>query len=114
MTNDNPNTSPGAASSTKQVKISLAMLPAGTKEGDSLSLKVTSVDQATGTAYCMADVAPAIGEHEMEGGEPTGEPPANEESDDAPMDTKTLLGPMDGLKNYLVQKSMDVPKNQGR
>lgn len=89
------------------MKVPMASLPPGTKEGDSLELTVKSIDPVSN----MVELAPEgeemepkdsvtdDGEHEAESGEPS-------------MDTKTLLGPMDGLKNYLVQKSQDVPKNQ--
>lgn len=90
------------------IKISMASLPPGTKEGDMVELTVESVDPGTNMAVMS---------HE---GEKTDEPKdtvsdnGEEESPASPsMDTKTLLGPMDGLKNYLVQKSQDVPKNQG-
>lgn len=90
------------------IKVSVASLPHA-KEGDVIQLRVTGMDPTTDmlmlepavdTATEHTDSVTDDGEHEAEGGEPT-------------MDTKTLLGPMNGLKNYLVQKSQDVPKNQG-
>jgi len=97
------NQAPGAP---KQIKISLADLPPGTGEGDSLTVKVTNVNQATGVAFLSAD-SPQPSQSEPE--EDT--QPENESN---PKDTSVLLGPMDGLKNYLVKKSMDAPSNSGR
>lgn len=92
------------------IKVSAASLPPGAKEGDMLQLRIKGTDPTTD----MVLLEPVHDEEESQPmdsveGEPEGDEPT------APsMDTKTLLGPMSGLKNYLVQKSQDVPKNQGR
>lgn len=91
------------------IKIAMGSLPPGTKEGDTLELTVKAVDP-------VSNMVELTHEGDAAGAEPTDS--VTEESDgeepSAPsMDTKTLLGPMSGLKNYLVQKSQDVPKNQG-
>lgn len=111
MMPNNPPMGDMPAKPVKQpMKVSMADLPPGTKEGDTVEMVVKKVDPVSN----MVELA-------HEGEEPEVEPTdsvTEEEDGDEPsapsMDTKTLLGPMSGLKNYLVQKSQDVPKNQGR
>lgn len=90
------------------IKVSVASLP-NAKEGDVVQLRVTGTDPTTD----MVMLEPVHDEMTPPTDSVEGEEPA-EESAGPSMDTKTLLGPMSGLKNYLVQKSQDVPKNQGR
>lgn len=106
-----PNNPPmGDMKPVKQpIKISMASLPPGTKEGDMVELTVESVDPATNMAVMSHE-----GDAEAEPKDTVTDDGDEEKSETPSMDTKTLLGPMDGLKNYLVQKSQDVPKNQGR
>lgn len=92
------------------MKVPMASLPPGTKEGDSLELTVKSIDPVSN----MVELAPEGEEMDAEPKDSVTDDGEEEKTGEGPsMDTKTLLGPMDGLKNYLVQKSQDVPKNQG-
>lgn len=93
------------------IKVSVASLP-NAKEGDMIQMRVTGTDPTTDMLMLEPVMDHAMQEPDSVEGEPDGEHEA--ESGEPSMDTKTLLGPMDGLKNYLVQKSQDVPKNQGR
>lgn len=89
------------------IKVSASSLPPGSKEGDTIQLRVKGTDPTT-DMILLEPVQDAMAPQDSVEGEP------DEEGSTSPtMDTKTLLGPMDGLKNYLVQKSQDVPKNQG-
>lgn len=90
------------------IKVAMASLPPGTKEGDMLELTVKSIDPVSN----MVELAPE-GEEKDEPKDTVTDDGEEEKSEGPAMDTKTLLGPMDGFKNYLVQKSQDVPKNQG-
>lgn len=108
MMPNNPPMGDAPAKPVKQpIKIAMGSLPPGTKEGDTLELTVKTVDPVSN----MVELT-----HEGDAEELTDsvtEESDGEESSAPSMDTKTLLGPMSGLKNYLVQKSQDVPKNQG-
>lgn len=109
MMPNNPPMGDMPAKPVKQpMKVSMADLPPGTKEGDTVELVVKKVDPVSN----MVELAPE-GEADAEPTDSVTDDAADDEPTAPSMDTKTLLGPMSGLKNYLVQKSQDVPKNQG-
>lgn len=80
-------------------KIPLALLPAGTQPGQRISLTVTGIDAVTGMATVVPDavqnaVAPAPG---VTPGAP--KPDA--------VDKSITMGPMDGLRTYLFNKTQE-------
>lgn len=116
MTNQTVNPAmPGDSSEPKHVRVPLTQLP-NAKEGDCFT--VAKIDTASGMAILTPEgETPEVDdEKSLDADKPevSTDDDSEEESTKPEMDTKTLLGPMDGLKNYLVQKSMDAPKNSGR
>lgn len=84
-----PDADPGTT------KIPLALLPVGTQPGQRISLTVTGIDPVTGTATVVPDavqnaVAPA---------------PVQPKIDN--VDKAITMGPMDGLRSYLFQKTQE-------
>ena len=114
MINQTVNPAEPGPDAPKHIKVPLSQLP-DAKEGDCYT--VASIDTSSGMATLMPESSPEVEAAMPDADEKDAEAsPAeeDEESDKPNLNTKTLLGPMDGLKNYLVQKSMDVPKNASR
>lgn len=83
-------------------KIPLALLPVGTQPGQRISLTVTGIDPVSGTATVVPDAvqnavpaAPSMG------------PKADA------VDKAITMGPMDGLRTYLFQKTQEQDQDQG-
>jgi hypothetical protein len=74
-------------------RIPLNLFPNGVKPGDRVSITITGVDSVAGTATIVAD-------------EPTSAVAPAPEGQDK-VDTSLLTGPMDDLKSYLYQKTLD-------
>lgn len=114
MINQTVNPAEPGADAPKHIKVPLTQLP-DAKEGDTFT--VASIDTSSGMATLMPEASPEVEAAMPDADEKEEAASPAEEADESgkpSMDTKTLLGPMDGLKNYLVQKSMDVPKNASR
>lgn len=87
--------------------IPLQFLPAGTKQGDTVTLKVAYVDAGQGMAKVVkmdSDQSSDEGSDQDKNG--TGS--ANSTIPQGGVNTGTLLGPMSGLKGYLIRKQADV------
>jgi len=74
-------------------RIPLSLFPSGVKPGDRVSVTITGVDSIAGTATVVAD-------------EPTNAVAAAPIKKDA-IDTSLTMGPMDDLKSYLYQKTLN-------
>ena len=86
-------------------KVSMKMLPPGTKIGDTVELTVTSIDGDM--AELSSEESGALNEP-TETTEDEGTPAAEENpAKNGVVDTGLLSGPLDKLKNYLAQKSVD-------
>jgi hypothetical protein len=91
------------------MQVALSGLPPGIKIGDSIQLQVDDIDKATSMATLSADQALSHPENDPFAAPDEADTPTTEDGAPAPggNDTKVLLGPMNGLKNYLVKKSQD-------
>jgi hypothetical protein len=92
------------------MQVSLSGLPPGIKIGDSIQLQVDDIDKATSMATLSADQALSHPDNEpFAAPDDDSDTPTTQDGAPAPggNDTKVLLGPMSGLKNYLVKKSQD-------
>lgn len=101
-----------------EAKVSLHALPPDTKEGDTVTLKVSRIDAGNNCAYLSQDGENGgVGTEDNEGGEKEGSeestdgavsPNSPDNSPDSKgIDTSLLTGPLSNLKNYLAQKSVD-------
>lgn len=89
----------GPATDTGTGKIPLQLLPAGVKPGQRVSMTVTGIDPMTG----MATVVPDAVQNAVPEGPAAG--PAAMPMD--AVDKELMLGPMDGFKSYLFQKTQE-------
>jgi hypothetical protein len=94
---------PGATS--KTAKIDLSFLPKGVLIGDTVQMVVENIDAAQNTATLM--VPEGLKGPEASDDSEDANPADDSSQTPATTDTKVLLGPMKGLKNYLVKKSQD-------
>lgn len=89
----------GPASDAGTGKIPLEMLPVGVKPGQRVSLTVVGIDPLTG----MATVVPDAVQNAVPEGPQAGPQAMPMDS----IDKSLTMGPMDGLKSYLFQKTQE-------
>lgn len=97
----------------KPAKIDLNMIPAGSKVGDTITMKVKSIDAEQNCAYLIKadepkgsemDVTPASSGNTDQDANGTGEKTAPSTT----LGTDLTMGPMSKLKNYLAKTSVDT------
>jgi len=98
-----------------EAKVSIHSLPEGVKAGDTVTMKVSRVDESKNCAYLVQEGAdPDNDVHEdNQGGEKEGTEETTDgavtpnEPNEKGIDTGLLTGPLSNLKNYLAQKSVN-------